>query len=50
MILAVTKVIYAIAYIEVWKSQDLHRVWTRDLRIPLQRSNQQSYEATDVGS
>ena len=25
-------------------------VWTRDLAIPVQRSNQQSYEATNVGS
>ena len=50
MILAVMKVIYAIAYIEAWKSQDLHWVWTRDLAIPVQCSNQLSYEATDVGS
>ena len=37
----------------VWKpeeSQDFNEVWTRDLAIPVRRSNQQSYEATDVGS
>ena len=42
--------IYAIAYIEAWKSQDFNGVWTRDLAIPLQHSNQLSYEASDVGS
>ena len=35
---------------EAWKSQDFNRVWTRDLAIPVQCSNQLSYEATDVGS
>ena len=35
--------------IEAWKSQDLNGVWTRDLAIPVRRSNQLSYEATDVG-
>ena len=35
---------------EAWKSQDFNRVWTRDLAIPVRRSNQLSYEATDVGS
>ena len=44
------KVIYAIAYIESWKSQDFNGVWTHDLAIPVQRSNQLCYEATDVGS
>ena len=34
--------------IEAWKSQDLNGVWTRDLAIPVRRSNQLSYEATDV--
>ena len=33
-----------------WKFQDINRVWTRDLTIPVQPSNQLSYEATDVGS
>ena len=33
-----------------WKGQDFHGVWTRDLAIPVRRSNQLSYEATDVGS
>ena len=36
--------------IEAWKSQNFNRVWTRDLAILVQRSNQLSYEATDVGS
>ena len=35
---------------EAWKIQDFNGVWTRDLAIPVQRSNQLSYEATDVGS
>ena len=35
---------------EAWKRQDLNRVWTRDLAIPVRRSNQLSYEATGVGS
>ena len=35
---------------EAWKSQDLNGVWTCDLAIPVRRSNQLSYEATDVGS
>ena len=35
---------------EAWKIQDFNRVWTRDLAIPVRRSNQLSYEATDVGS
>ena len=42
--------IYAIAYIEAWKIQDFNGVWTGDLAIPVQRSNQLSYEATDIGS
>ena len=42
--------IYAIAYIEAWKTQDFHGVWSRDLTIPVRRSNQLSYKATDVGS
>ena len=33
---------------EAWKSQDFNGVWTRDLAIPVRRSNQLSYEATDV--
>ena len=37
-------------HIEAWKSQDFNGVWTRDLAIPVRRSNQLSYEATDVGS
>ena len=36
--------------IEAWKSQDFNGVWTCDLAIPVRRSNQLSYEATDVGS
>ena len=50
MILAVMNAIYAIAYIEAWKIQDFNGVWTRDFAIPVRRSNQLSYEATDVGS
>ena len=42
--------IYAIAYVEAWKSQNFNRVWTRDLAIVVRRSNQRSYEATDVES
>ena len=50
MILAVMKAIYAILYIEAWKSQDFNGVWTYDLAIPVQNSNRLSYEATDIGS
>ena len=50
MILAVIHAIYAIAYLEAWKSQDFNRVWTRDLAMLVRHSNQLSYEATDVGS
>ena len=32
------------------KIQDFDGIWTPDLTIPVQRSNQLSYEATDVGS
>ena len=35
---------------EAWKIQDFNGVWTRDLAILVQRTNQLSYEATDVGS
>ena len=35
---------------EAWKSQDFNGVWTCDFAIPVRRSDQQSYEATDVGS
>ena len=36
---------------EAWKKiQDFNGVWTRDLAILVRRSNQLSYEATDVGS
>ena len=50
MILTVMKAIYAIVYIEAWKSQDFNGVWTRDLEIPVRDPNQLSYEATDIGS
>ena len=36
-----------------WKIQNFNAVWTRDLRIPgipVRRSNQLTYETTDVGS
>ena len=36
--------------IEACKSQDFNGVWTRDLAIPVRRSNQLSYETTGVGS
>ena len=36
--------------IEAWKSQDFNGVWTFDFVIPVPRSNQLSYEATNVGS
>ena len=36
--------------IEAWKSQDFNGVWIRDLVIPVRRSNQLSYESTDIGS
>ena len=32
--------------LEAWKSQDFNGVWTRDLAIPVRRSNQLSYEGT----
>ena len=35
--------------VEAWKSQDYNWDRTRDLVIPVQRSNQLSYEATNVG-
>ena len=35
--------------IEAWKTQDFNGVWIRDLALPLRRSNQLSYEATNVG-
>ena len=50
MILAVMNAVYAIAYLQAWKSQDFNRIWTRDLAILVRCSNQLSYEATDVGS
>ena len=36
--------------IKAWWSQDFNGVWSRDLAIAVQRSNQLSYEATDVRS
>ena len=50
MIPAVMNATYVITCIEAWKIQDFSGVWTRDLPIPLRRSNQLSYEATDIGS
>ena len=50
MILAVMNAVYAIGYIEAWKSQDFNRVWTSEHPILVRHSNQLSYEATDVGS
>ena len=48
MLLAVMNAIFAIAYIEAWKSQDFNVVSTRYIAIPVRHSNQLSYEATDV--
>ena len=52
MILAVTNAIWASSQVhrEAWKIQDFKGVWTRNLAMPVRRSNQLSYEATDVGS
>ena len=33
---------------EAWEIQDFNGVWTRDLAIPVRRSNQLNYEATNV--
>ena len=49
MILAVVNAILQLRK-EDWKIQDFNGVWTRDLAIPVRRSNQLSYEATDDGS
>ena len=35
---------------DAWKIQDFNGVWTRDLAIPVRRSNQLRYEVTNVGS
>ena len=35
---------------EAWKIQDFNGVWTRDLAISVRRSNQLTYEATNIGS
>ena len=35
---------------EAWKIQNFKVIWTRDFAIPVQRSDQLSYVATDVGS
>ena len=48
MMLAVMNAIYAIAYMQPWKIH-FNWIWTRDLTIPVWRSNQMSYEANDVG-
>ena len=50
MIPAVMNAAYVITCIEVWKINDFNGVWTHDLAIPLRRSHQLSYEATDIGS
>ena len=34
---------------EAWKIQDFNGVWTRDLAIPVQHSNELSYEAINIG-
>ena len=50
MIPAVMNAAYVITCIEAWKINDFNGVWTHDLAIPLRRSNQLSYEATDAES
>ena len=45
MTLAVMNAIYSNTYIEAWKIQDFNGVSTRDLAMPVRRSNQLSYEA-----
>ena len=51
MILAVVKVIYAIAYMKKPQEiQDFNGIWTLNLAIPVRCSNQLSYEATHGGS
>ena len=41
MILAAMNAIYEIAYMQAWKIQNFNVAWTRDLAIPVRRSNQQ---------
>ena len=49
MILAVVNAIYLCNYVRSLKKfQDFNDIWTRDLAIPVRRSNQLSYKATDV--
>ena len=49
MILAEVTAIYICNYVRsLRKIQDFNGIWTRDLQIPVQRSNQLSYKATDV--
>ena len=49
MILAVVNAIYLCNYLRSLKKiQDFNGIWTRDLAIPVRRSNQLSYKATDV--
>ena len=50
MIPAVMNAILAIASREAWKIEEFNGVWTHDLAMLVRRSNQLSYEATDVGS
>ena len=49
MILAVVNTIYLCNYERSLKKiRDFNDIWTRDLAIPVRRSNQLSYKATDV--
>ena len=49
MILAVVNAIYLCNYVRSLKKiQDFNDIWTRDLAIPVRRSNQLSYKSTDV--
>ena len=49
MILAIVNAIFYAVTLEAWKKiQDFNGIWNRDLAIPVRRSNQLSYKATDV--
>ena len=49
MILAVVNAIYLCNYVRSLKKiKEFNDIWTRDLAIPVRRSNQLSYKATDV--
>ena len=47
MILAVVNAIMQLRKKPEKKKQDFNGIWTRDLAIPVRRSNQLTYEAAD---